>query len=229
MPPNIKKAPILIILLTLFFVLASSVAPSLILKTGNQEGNVIYKTLIYLISGCFFMGLAPILMVKSFFRGKLRDFGFNWPKDYKLTLFLSSAVFFLFLPLIIFFSFQADFQSYYILGDVSVFGFILVAGIASFVYYFVEEFFFRGFLFFGLWQKLGYHSFWLNALIFTLFHLGKPAPELFLAFFAALAFCYLSLKTKSFLPAAIIHFLWALILNVLVFSFGSASNGAFHF
>src|SRR3990167_4166366 len=73
---------------------------------------------------------------------------------------------------------------------------------------------FSRFLFFGLLHKIGYHSFWITSLLFSFFHLTKPMPEILFAFLTSFLFCYLSLKTKSFIPAVIVHYFISLSLNI---------------
>jgi membrane protease YdiL (CAAX protease family) len=84
------------------------------------------------------------------------------------------------------------------------------------IYYFCEEFIFRGVLFFGLWDKLKFHTFWIVNILFALLHFTKPLPEVFFAFFVGSAMTYLSFKTKSFLPAVVTHASISLILNFLI-------------
>ncbi|PIP86931.1 hypothetical protein COW81_02980 [Candidatus Campbellbacteria bacterium CG22_combo_CG10-13_8_21_14_all_36_13] len=109
---------------------------------------------------------------------------------------------------------QVSFQEYYAVQQ-NIFVFSAPTMI-SLVYYFAEEFLFRGFLFFGLWDRFKYHTFWITNVIFAIFHVGKPTLEVFFAFSLGLVLSYTSFKTKSFIPATIIHFAVALILNILV-------------
>ncbi len=85
------------------------------------------------------------------------------------------------------------------------------------IYYFVEEFLFHGFLFFGLLRTVG--KIWstiLVSIVFTILHIGKPLPELLLAFIYSLIFCWLSYRSKSFFSAAAVHFIMSLVVNILV-------------
>jgi membrane protease YdiL (CAAX protease family) len=109
--------------------------------------------------------------------------------------------------------------------------FIASAGALSLLYYAAEEFLFRGFLFWGLFRRIGMHSFWVTNLLFALFHAGKPVAEIPIAFFLGLLFSYVAWRTKSFLPAAVLHFTLAIILNILVAFVWSAPSpsASFHF
>jgi len=199
-----------IILLTVLFLFIGAYALDLMgFRDIRGIGAPVLTTVVAIIG----MGLAPFLVIKD----RFNDYGVNWPKGnirntLGLTLF---SLVFLIIP-ILFFSQAPAFRLYYVFKN-SSFSYFIIAGIfLPLLYYIAEEFLFRGFLFWGLWRKIGQDSFWVNSFIFALFHLGKPFPEPIFAFFASLVFCWLSLKTKSFLPAAIIHFLLALVLNILV-------------
>ena len=117
-------------------------------------------------------------------------------------------------------------QDYYSFKRGPLFNFLALIILPSLIYYFAEEFLFRGFLFWGLWHKIKYHSFWITSLIFSIFHLSKPLPEVFFAFFVSLIFCYLSFKTKSFVPAAVTHFLVAIALNALIIFVAGEGGGS---
>ena len=73
-----------------------------------------------------------------------------------------------------------------------------------------------GFLLFGLYGKIGVHAVWISRAVFAALHFSKPAMEIPVAFFSGILLSALALKTKSFIPPAIAHFLMALTLNILV-------------
>jgi len=70
------------------------------------------------------------------------------------------------LPWIIFFAHQTEFKGYSF-GTPTLPKYILILGVLFPLYYIGEEFFFRGFLFLGLWKRVGWHSFWITDIIFT--------------------------------------------------------------
>ena len=118
--------------------------------------------------------LMPVWILKRFFKENLRDYGLIWPEKIRTAAVLTALAFLVLLPFLFLFSKKADFISYYSTGGFSLWQF-LVAGLAApLVYYFAEEFLFRGFLFFGLLRKIGYHAFWLSSFLFALLHATKP-------------------------------------------------------
>jgi uncharacterized protein len=80
--------------------------------------------------------------------------------------------------------------------------------VALALFYFFGEFFFRGYLLFGLHKKFGEYAILLQAMPFMVFHFGKPSIETFLSFFFGLLMGHIALRTKSFIPCFIIH--WAI-------------------
>lgn len=71
------------------------------------------------------------------------------------------------------------------------------------------EFFFRGFLFFALYRACGPLAVVLQAVPFTLAHLGKPELETLSCIFGGSAFGYVAWRTRSFLYPFLIHWFLA--------------------
>lgn len=74
------------------------------------------------------------------------------------------------------------------------------------------EFFFRGFLLFGLAAVAGPNAILIQAVPFALAHLGKPALETFTTFLGGAYFGWVAWRTRSFLYAYLLHWL----VNVFV-------------
>jgi membrane protease YdiL (CAAX protease family) len=83
-------------------------------------------------------------------------------------------------------------------------------------YFFCWEWFFRGFLLFGLARGCGRWAIPLQALPFGFLHWGKPLPELLGSFVAGLVLGELALRARSFLPCFALHWLIALGLDLSV-------------
>lgn len=210
---RILRHPISLVLLTFFL----NVAPSSFLpfsylyrnfSLSSQSVALLLVTLIFLVA----LPLATIIFV---FNEKPAAFGWRLPSDLREAKKVAAYAILALLPFILFFSTQDIFRGYYSTYGVSISDFLLKAVFLTFFYYLAEEFLFHGFLFFGLWSRVRYHSFWIVSLLFAFLHIGKPPTEIIFSFFASLLFCYLSLKTKSFLPAAIVHYTIALMLNII--------------
>ena len=84
------------------------------------------------------------------------------------------------------------------------------------LYFFCWEFFFRGFLLFGLHRFIGWWAVLLQALAFGIMHFSKVRMEFMVAFPAGIILGMLALKSKSFLPSFVLHFAAALTFDILV-------------
>lgn len=174
----------------------------------------------------FAMLVFPFLIIRFVLKDNPRHFGWRMPEDKKRAVFLSLSVILVFLPFVFLFSTLESFGGFY--GtSASFFDFVFLSVVLSAIYYVSEEFLFRGFLFWGLFSKIGRHSFWVSSLVFALLHFSKPILEIPFAFFAGLLMSYLSFKTKSFLPSAAAHFATALILNAIFFFSGASGQPYF--
>jgi len=77
------------------------------------------------------------------------------------------------------------------------------------------EFFFRGFMLFGLERSLGRMSVLVQAIAFGLAHFRKPQLEAYGAVIAGVFLGLIALRARSFLPCIILHFLILLTADVL--------------
>jgi membrane protease YdiL (CAAX protease family) len=77
------------------------------------------------------------------------------------------------------------------------------------------EFFFRGFLLFALYQACGPLALLLQAVPFTLAHIGKPELETLSCIFGGTAFGYIAWRTRSFLYPFLIHWFLASFTAVM--------------
>ena len=85
------------------------------------------------------------------------------------------------------------------------------------VYYFGWEFFFRGFMLFGLADAFGaVNAVLIQTIPSTLAHIGKPTPEVFASVAAGLVFGAIALKTRSVLYVFLLHWLIGVTLDVFI-------------
>lgn len=210
---RILRHPFSLILLAFFL----NAAPSLLLSFLPFYHRAPSSLQAILLSLATFASLVllPMAIIAFLFREKLSVYGWRLPADPRTARRLIAATTLLLLPLVLFLSTQDIFREYYARHGMTPVAFLITGGIATLLYFLSEEFLFHGFLFFGLLPRLGSHSFWIISALFAFLHITKPPAEIALSFFTSLIFCHLSLKTKSFLPAAIVHFFIAFTLNTL--------------
>lgn len=144
--------------------------------------------------------IVPILVIIFLYRESPVDYGFspgNWKLGLIATVTAVIAITFL-LPLVLR---MEDFKTYYSMSPGPVLPFILNTAARTFGW----EFFFRGFLLFALARVAGPYAILLQAVPFTLAHLGKPELETMSCIFGGSAFGWLSWRTKSFIYPFLIH------------------------
>lgn len=211
---TILKKPLIILVLSCLLVLWESHFTSWLIRQGFLSTENIWHLPVFALIQFTIMFVIPAITIRLIFKKPLSDFGLFAPTNYKQYISPICIILGIFLPFIYFLSKQIDFQNLYFVKYGIVF--FLVQTIFSAFYYFGEEFIFRGLMHFSLWNRFKFHSLWIINIIFLIFHWGKPTAELSFAFFLGVALNYLSYKTKSFIPAFIIHWLLALVLNILV-------------
>ena len=77
------------------------------------------------------------------------------------------------------------------------------------------EYFFRGFMTFGLEKTLGFWTIFCQMLPFVVMHFDKPTMEAMSSIFGGIALGYLALRTRSFWYGAFIHAATAVTLDVI--------------
>ena len=82
---------------------------------------------------------------------------------------------------------------------------------------FATEFFYRGFLLFGLAEKMDPRvANLIHAFLYMLVHIGKPGIEVPYSFVAGYAFGYVDYKGKSILPSFIMHWVSSIIFDFMI-------------
>jgi membrane protease YdiL (CAAX protease family) len=162
---------------------------------------------------CFF--ILPVVASQICLTESLQQLGLTFPKDKKLAVLLIFVSLLFLLPYIIHFSSMQEFSGYS-LSKLGFFKFLAIICTFFPIYYIAEEFFFRGFLFIALWDRVGWHSFWITDIIFTLSHLGKPFLEVLLCIPASIILNAITLSSRSIVPAIVVHATLGIVLSVLV-------------
>ncbi|MCX6701878.1 MAG: type II CAAX endopeptidase family protein [Candidatus Zambryskibacteria bacterium] len=212
---EILKKPTLIIFFSSILVFFNSWPAFILMRKGWFLQDSTAFSIAIALSAFFIMFVIPAVIIKFVLKKPLSDFGLLIPKNLLETVKLSAIILVIFLPVVFFLASKENFQQFYLIKHNFNWIFFLEI-LASCFYFFSEEFLFRGVLFFGLWDKLRFHTFWITGLLFALFHIAKPGEEILFAFFVGLSLSYLSLKTKSFLPAVVVHIILASALNIIV-------------
>lgn len=83
------------------------------------------------------------------------------------------------------------------------------------IYMFSWEFFFRGFMLFGLEKRFGNYSILIQTIPFAVMHFSKPLPEALGSIIAGILLGVLALETRSFIYGAAIHWLVAVTMDTV--------------
>ena len=104
------------------------------------------------------------------------------------------------------------FQSYYAIEKFAPLNYVLITG----AYLFAWEFLFRGFILFGLKEKLREGSIIVQMIPFVLLHFGKPELETISTILMGLYFGYIVYRGNSYWPAFLVHLFINITLVFLV-------------
>lgn len=170
----------------------------------------------YLVTNIAALLWLPMLMIFLVFRQEPETFGFS-AGDTKQGYKIAGLFYILILPALIFLSRKPEYQGYYpmnrdaLLSTAAFCRFEMVYG----VYLFCWEFFFRGFLLFGLSRALGlWPSVFVQAIPFGIMHMGKP--EFGWSFAGGAILGYMAMKSKSFMPCFVLHWAVSVTFDILV-------------
>lgn len=151
--------------------------------------------------------LAPMLIVRQLFNHHLGDYGFRLSvKQRHLLLYAGLLV--AMLPIVFYTAGRPDFQNIYPFyrGAHSATGGQVVAWEIFYLGQFIAvEFFFRGFLLFGLERVMGRYAIWVAMLPYCMLHFHKPPLEAFAAIVAGLILGEVALRTRTLWGGVLVH------------------------
>lgn len=161
-------------------------------------------------------GISPIIPM-ILFKNRPQDYGLRigdfrvWVKDILIILCIMIPV------LLISFAFT-NFKTVYPLSHTARRGLnnLLVYEFVHLCYMFGWEFFFRGFMLFGLSKKVDHRlAILIQTIPFALMHYRKPPLEAYGSIIAGIFLGIIAIRGKSFLPCAILHFSIAFLGDML--------------
>lgn len=154
------------------------------------------------------MFIIPALYIKLFMKKNLTDFGFglgNTKLGLKLLLLIPIVV----LPAIYFASQMPDVRSEYPLAKslIQDQSHLLIYELAYIIFYYIAwEFFFRGFILFGLKDRFGaFNAILIQTISSCLVHIDKPEGEIIGSIIVGILFGIIALRTKSIWYVFLLH------------------------
>ena len=186
---------------------------------GDAFGPVEIGAAIYQFVGCFLlMGVVPVLIVKLGFRERLRDYGVSL-KGGRIAL----CTFLLFTPIFVLAAWWSSddpviLQKFPINPRAGESSAMFAMHAATYLLFYLGwEFYFRGFMLFGLRQSLGdANAVLIQTLASALLHIGSPASETFGAILVGLLWGMLAIKTRSLLSGLGQHYVLGVSLDAFI-------------
>jgi hypothetical protein len=178
----------------------------------RREGGVIGLTCLFLVvheyepvgpvwsNALVYYAAGPLLAVLVLYGGRFREFGLGLGKWRTWGLHVIVAVI-VATPVLVLAGRSRAFIDYYAIADFSLAGYIL----PTLAYLFAWEYIYRGFLLFGLKEKLGGAAVLVQLIPFVLLHIGKPELETVSTIVTGAYFGYVAYRGNSFWPALLIH------------------------
>jgi hypothetical protein len=175
----------------------------------------------FLIVNAILLLWLPMLFILWVLRLDLRDFGMT-PGDLRRGWALAGIGFAIMLPIVIVAARYPTFQETYPLRQLvrQQPGMLLYWELTYGFYFFLWEWFWRGFLLFGLRRGFGWHAIWLQAIPFCLLHWGKPPLEIASSLPGGMLLGLLAWRAGSFLPCFALHWAMAASMDLFALLFG---------
>lgn len=150
--------------------------------------------------------VVPVVLIVWLWRERPADYGLQWRGTLQhAPVYL--CLYLLMLPFLVLAATWSSFQRTYPFYEAASAGGVRFwAWEAAYLPQFVGvEFFFRGFLLFGLYRKFGYNALWISAIPYVMIHFNKPLTETLGALVAGIVLGWLALRAKTVLPGIFLH------------------------
>ena len=221
---DFKEVSILLIapvLLTLQHYLAKYEVLSLWLKPFVAEASLeMWGSLTWCASIVLLYALIPSLWIKWGLKQSLWDYGWRWNKLHRHLLPYLLFFGLMLLPILFAASTPAFQKSYPFFAYVKTsWGLFILWQWAYACQFVAVEFFFRGFMSFGLYRRFGSYAFLISSIPYCMIHYSKPMGESFGAIIAGLVLAYLAHKNRSIWGGALLHWLVALSMDLAALLF----------
>jgi len=167
--------------------------------------------------GLFFV--LPAMYVKFIMKKSLKDFGLG-PGDYKTGLKILATLLPVIAVVLYFTSQMPDVRSEYPLAKslIQNQSHLLLYEVAYVVFYYIAwEFYFRGFLLFGLKDRFGViNAILIQTISSCLVHIGKPEGEIIGSIIVGIIFGFLAWRTKSIWYVVFLHALIGVLTDLYI-------------
>lgn len=174
----------------------------------------------FFLSAFILMGVVPFFLIKFYLKENSADFGLqigDWQNGLKTVAVLFPIIA---IALLLPAAYQKEFKDFYPLykgaenSFSSFFGFEFSRGI---LYYSAWEFFFRGFLLFGMRKYVGdWNAILIQTIPSCLWHIGYPAGEILMSIPGGILFGVMAIRTRSIIWPFILHWLIGIAMDAFI-------------
>jgi membrane protease YdiL (CAAX protease family) len=168
----------------------------------------------------FLFGFIPFLIIRFIFKDSLSAYGMQLG-DWKLGLRLITPLIIIICCILLLPASQtSEMRNFYPLNR-SIhslsFEFFELQLCRGLFFYTAWEFFYRGFMLFGLRRVVGeWKAICIQTIPQCLWHIGMPSGEILASILGGILFGYLALRTNSIVWPFVLHFLIGAILDALI-------------
>jgi len=185
-----------------------------------QNSSEFFCVMYMFITAFVFFGIIPALTIKFFFSEPLKEYGIRLG-DWRWGL-PAVLIFFILISVILIYpsSQTAEIRSFFpydkSAGE-TIFSFIRLQFFRGLLFYSAWEFFFRGFILFGLRKYFGdWMAICIQVIPSCLWHLGLSAGEIFISIAAGLLFGVMAIRTRSIFWPFLLHYFIGIILDLFI-------------
>lgn len=176
---------------------------------------------VYMFGSLFILfGVVPFVIIRFFFKQSLREYGVllgDWKKGLTLAVILFILISLLFIfPSSLIEEMRAAYPFDQNAGN-SVWAFARFEIVRVLLFYTAWEFFFRGFMLFGLRETVGdWMAICIQVVPSCLWHIGLPTGEIFASIVAGFLFGMLAVRTRSLIWPFLLHSLLGVGLDFFI-------------
>lgn len=215
---HFKEVFIFISVAVITFISMYYASPSFFNRLFDTDNDKFYSRLYWFSADGFLMLVIPLILIPLVLKGKPSDYGFRLG-DVKFGLKSSALFIAAMLPVLWIVSGSESFAKTYPQGGPFVrdnMSVLLYYELFVGFYMLAWEFFWRGYMLFGLKERFGYYAIFIQMVPFFILHRGKPDIETFASIFAGLLLGAQAWRANSFIYCFIVH--WAVMIFVDVIS-----------
>jgi hypothetical protein len=224
---SFRESFIFISVALITFVSMYYASPNFFRRIFDTSDDKFFSTIYWFSADGLLMFIVPLFLIRLFLKGRLSDYGFR-TGDYKFGLKSSVVFIILMIPVLWIASGSESFAKAYPQGGPFVrenIGVLLYYELFVGFYMLAWEFFWRGYVLFGLKEKFGFYAIFIQMIPFFILHRGKPELETFASIFAGLILGIQAWRSNSFVYCFIVH--WNVVIFIDVISVLRYKSGSY--